>query len=326
MKALVTGATGFVGAHLAEALVHRGIEVTALVRSPAKAARLTELGIKQVPGDLQDLGALGRAVEGQDVIFHVAGVVAARDEAGFLRGNREGTANLLAAAHAAGRARFILVSSMAAAGPSALGRPLRGSEPPAPVTSYGRSKLASERLVMEGSLPWTILRPPMVYGPGDREVLKVFQISRAGIVPVFGSGGQELSAVYAADLAEALIATAESDRAAGRVYYACHPEVFTSRSFVEEVGRVVAPGRETPVRVLPLPRWLARGVLTVTGATAAMAGRTTILTPDKANEFFQPAWTGDPSPLTQDTGWRPAHDLATGLGKTAAWYRDQGWL
>jgi nucleoside-diphosphate-sugar epimerase len=321
MKALVTGATGFVGSHLVEALVRRGYAVTALVRSPGKASLLNALGVTQVQGDLEHRAALREAAAGQEVIFHVAGLIAARDEVEFLRGNRDGTANLLEAATAGGSPRFVLVSSMAAGGPSPRGTPLDGSEPPAPVTQYGRSKLAGEEVVRAGSLPWTIVRPPMVYGPRDREVLKVFKLAGA-FTPVFGDGSQELSAIYGPDLAESLIAAGTAAGTVNRTYYACHPEVFQSGDFVRKVGATM--GRS--VRVIPLPRWLAVGALSLTGTAARLAGRATILTTDKAHEFFQPAWTGDPTPLMRDSGWTPTHDLDTGLAATAAWYREQGWL
>lgn len=325
MRVLITGATGFVGSHLAEALIRRGDQVTALVRSPGKAALLTSLGVRQVQGDLQAPAALRQATEGQDVIFHVAGLVAARSEEEFLRGNRDGTANLLRAAAEtnAGRPpRTVLVSSMAAGGPSSAGRPHQGHEPPRPVTQYGRSKLAGEAVVRSGPLPWTIVRPPMVYGPRDTEVLKVFKLARTGIAPVFGDGSQELSAIFGPDLAQALVAAGTSRAAEGRTYYACHPETFPSRILLSRVGETL--GRR--VRVVPLPGWVARSALLLTGMAAQVTGRATILTPDKANEFFQPAWTGDPGPLMADTGWSPAHDLTAGLAATAAWYREQGWL
>ncbi|HWA16637.1 MAG TPA: NAD-dependent epimerase/dehydratase family protein [Gemmatimonadales bacterium] len=322
MKALVTGATGFVGSHLVEALVRRGDAVTALVRSPGKAALLNSLDIRQVKGDLHDGAALAAAVAGQEVIYHVAGLIAARNEAEFLHGNRDGTANLVAAAAAFGaKSRFVLVSSMAAGGPSPRGAPLDGSQPSQPVTQYGRSKLAGEEVVRAGALPWTIVRPPMVYGPRDHEVLKVFKLAGA-FTPVFGDGSQELSAVYGPDLAEALIAAGMSPATVGKTYYACHPEVFQSGDFVRRIGAL----RGKQVRIIPLPRWLAVGALSITGTAARLAGKATILTPDKAHEFFQPAWTGDPAPLMRDSGWQPAHDLNAGLKATADWYLSQGWL
>jgi len=128
--------------------------------------------------------------------------VAARGEAEFLRANRDGTRNITAAAERSGRPRLVLVSSLAAGGPAPRGAPLTGQEPPRPVTAYGRSKLAAEQVVRSSSLRWSIVRPPIVYGPRDREVLKIFRIARLGIAPVFGDGLQELSAVHAADLAK----------------------------------------------------------------------------------------------------------------------------
>jgi nucleoside-diphosphate-sugar epimerase len=322
VKALVTGATGFVGSHLVEALRREGHAVTALVRNPGKAAFLASLGVQQISGDLSDPDAIARAADGCDVVFHVAGLTAALDEAGYLAVNRDRTRAVVEGAERAGAARLVYVSSMAAGGPSAPGRPLTGPEPPTPVTAYGRSKLAGEQEVRAGRVPWSIVRPPMVYGPRDREVLKVFRLARLGIAPVFGSGRQELSAVHAADLAASLVAAAGSPAAIGGVYYACHPQIFTSEAFVRAVGR--AAGRA--VVVLRIPRALGHVALSGTGMLARAAGRATILNADKGNEFFQPAWTGDPGPLTAATGWRAVHDLASGLADTWQWYRSARWI
>ena len=322
MKTLVTGATGFVGSHLAEALRRRGDEVTALARSAAKAAALEPLGVRVVSGDLHDRAALERAVEGQDVVYHVAGLVAARTEPACQAANRDGTRHVVEAAARAGAGRLVFVSSMAAAGPTARGRPLRGDEPPRPVTAYGRSKLAAEAVVTGSRLAWTIVRPPMVYGPRDQEVLKVFRLARVGLAPVLGDGTQELSAVHGADLADALVAAGTTAGAVGHTYYACHPEVFTGAEMALAVGR--AMGKR--LAVIRIPAAIGRGVLRVTEAAARLVGQTTILTADKANEFYQPAWTADPEFLARDTGWRAIRNLETGLAETYAWYRTAGWL
>ena len=321
MKSLVTGGTGFVGGHLVDALRRRGDVITALVRSPSRTAALADQGVRLVVGDLDDHEALARAAAGQDVVYHAAGLVAARNETEFLRANRDGTANLLHAAEAAG-ARFVLVSSMAAAGPARRGAPLDGSEPAHPVSAYGRSKLAGEAVVRAGAAPWVVVRPPMVYGPRDREVLKVFRLARLGIGAVFGDGRQELTAVPGADLADALVAAGTATAALGKTYYPCHPQIFTSSAFVAAVGRAV--GRR--VRTVPLPETVGRAVLALTGAAARLRGRATILTADKADEFFQDAWTGDPYPLTRDTGWSAQLDLDAGLADTCRWYRERQWL
>jgi dihydroflavonol-4-reductase len=322
MRALVTGATGFVGSHLAEALRRKGDDVTALARSSRKAEPLIALGASVVAGDLHDVAALQRAVANQDVVYHVAGLVAARNEAEFLRANLGGTENVVAAMEASGVSRLVLVSSLAAAGPSQRGAPLLGDEPPRPVTAYGRSKLAAEQTVRRSALSWSIVRPPIVYGPRDREILKVFRLARLRIAPVFGDGAQELVAVHAQDLANALIAVASRQAATGRTYTASHPEVFTSAEF----GVAVAAAMGLSVTTLRIPQTIGRAVLSLTEAAARLTGQSTILTSDKGNEFFQPAWTGDPTALTRDTGWRAGYDLKSGLAQTYRWYREAGWL
>lgn len=322
MRALVTGGTGFVGSHLIEALRRRGDDITALVRSPAKAAPLAAQGVRLVPGDLHAHDALRSALEAADVVYHLAGLVAARDDAEFRRANEEGTANLVAAAAAAGRPRFVLVSSLAAGGPAPRGQPLTGTEPPRPVTAYGRSKLAGEEVVRASSLPWVILRPPMVYGPRDTEVLKLFKLARFGVAPVFGRGDQELSAVFGPDLAEAIVAAGIGTRAVGKTYLPCHPDVFTSSAFARAIG--AALGRD--VMVLGIPEPVARGLLAAIGGAVKLTGAASVLSSEKAAEFFEPAWTGSPAELMADTGWRPQADLARGLAETASWYRKEGWL
>jgi nucleoside-diphosphate-sugar epimerase len=324
MKVMVTGATGFVGSHLADQLLKHGHEVTLLVRTPERAAHLAERGARLVRGDLADVTAIAEASEGQDVVHHVAALTGAVNEAEFLATNREGTRRILEAAEAAKVGRLVLLSSGAAGGPASRGRPRDASEPDQPVTMYGRSKLAAEQLVRAADLPWTILRPPAVYGPRDTEnFLAVFRAAnRLGITPVFGDGSQELSMIHVSDLADACCRAATAEAVIGGTYYVNHPEVVTARAIVETIGRHV--GR-TPT-VVPLPEWITRSLLAITGTTAALLRRKTILRADKANEFYQPAWTGDPTAFMRDTDWHPAFDLVTGMADTAAWYRQEGLL
>ncbi len=322
MKAFVTGGTGFVGAHLVQALRARGDQVTCLVRNAAKAQALGWTDVRLVRGDLDDAAALRDGCAGAEVIYHVAGRISARDLDEFMRANRDGTANVLEAAAPRPPRRFVLVSSLAAAGPTVPGQPIDETRPPSPVTPYGQSKLAAELLVRAMAGSWTIVRPPTVYGEWDREVLKVFKLARAGLAPVFGDGSQELSVIYAGDLAAALVAAATAPATARRVYYAAHPDVTTSRELVWAIGRAV--GRQP--RIVPLPGPLARALLWTIGSIAHLAGRATLLSGDKAAEFLAPAWTCRPDALARDAGWRAETDLETGLRRTAAWYRNEGWL
>ena len=323
MNVFVTGGTGFVGAHLVRALQERGDRVTCLVRRPELAARLGWRDVRLVRGDLDDARALLEGCEGAEVVFHVAGKIVAKNAADFMATNRDGTANVLEAAEEHGVTRFVLVSSLAAAGPTTMGHPIDEMRPPAPVTDYGRSKLAAEVLVRAMPFPWTIVRPPVVYGEWDRGTLKIFQLARGPMAPVFGDGSQELSVIHAADLARALIAAGTSPRAQGRVYFAAHPATTTSRGLMQGCARAL--GKASP-RILSVPAVVARGLLWTVGSLAHLAGRATFLSADKANEYLAPAWTCRSDALTRDTGWRAEIDLEPGLTRTAAWYREVGWL
>lgn len=334
MKSFVTGATGFVGSHLVEALLARGDHVTCLVRSQAKADRLFPTDKPAfVSGDLSDRAALCRACAEADLVFHLAGLTAARDRAEFFAVNEGGTRAVIDAVREAapGIRRFLYVSSLAAAGPTARGRTLTEEAPPRPVSAYGASKLAGEVAAKTSGLPWAVVRPPAVYGPRDVELLRVFKLARLGVHIVLGDGNQELSFVHVTDLASALLRVAAdgSDRA---TYFVCHPETVTSREFVGEVRRAVrhsagkqqrAPGRPLTVAV---PAWIARPVLATSGALAKIVGRRTLLSADKANELLAEAWTCSPAAIERDTGWSATIPLATGLEDTAAWYRQHGWL
>jgi nucleoside-diphosphate-sugar epimerase len=306
-----------------QALRARGDRVTCLVRSPAKAQALGWTDVPTVRGDLHDARALAEGCADADVVYHVAGLIAARNYHEFLAANRDGTRQVQEAAEGAPRRpRLVLVSSQAAGGPNRRGAPIDESAPGGPVTDYGRSKLAAEEVVRGGKGPWTIVRPPVVYGERDTETLKLFRLARTGIGAVFGDGKQELSVIYAGDLAQALIAAGTHPSAVSRIYYACHPEVHTSRSLVLAIGGAMG---KIPV-VVPVPGPVARGLLWTIGSLAALFGRATILTADKANEFLAPAWTCRADRLVRDTGWRPQTDLATGLARAVTWYRTEHWL
>ena len=322
MKAFVTGATGFVGTHLVAALRSRGDEVTCLVRSPERASDLGWTGVRMIPGDLTSRAALAEGCAGADVVYHVAGRISARNLEEYLAVNRDGTARVLEAMPSSPPRRLVHVSTLAVGGPTAPGQPIDESRPPQPVTDYGRSKLAAERLVRESGVLWTIVRPPVVYGERDRETLRIFRLAQAGWGPVMGDGTQELSIIHAGDLAGAMIAAATATTTVGRVYYATHPDVTTSAALVRAVGAAVG---KTP-RIVRLPGALARIALWAVGSLASLAGRATLLSADKANEFLAPAWTCRSDALTRDTGWRATTDLATGLARTTAWYRAEGWL
>lgn len=323
MNVFVTGATGFVGAHLVKALLARGDSVTALARRPALAEMLGwGNDVRLLKGGLDDAAILRQGCAGMDVVYHVAGKIAARDMADFMATNRDGTANVLEAARDGGARRFLYVSSLAVSGPTEPGQPIDETRPPAPVTDYGRSKLAAEVLVQAMPLPWTIVRPPVVYGEWDRGTLKIFQLAKRGILPLFGDGSQELSVIHAEDLGRAIVAAATAPAAAGKVYFAAHPTTTTSRALAVSVANALG---KRPA-VIGIPPLVARGVLWAAGTLAHIAGQATLLSADKGNEYLAPAWTCRSDALRRDAGWQAEVDLETGLRRAANWYREVGWL
>lgn len=325
MKTLVTGGTGFVGSHLVELLLSEGHEVTCFVRNAAKAEALFETSRPRiVQGQLDDATTVRAAARGVDVVYHVAGAVAARSPQEFLAVNEGGTRAVLDAV-GSGPQRFVLVSSLAAGGPATRGQPLDGSERPSPITAYGTSKLAAEMAVRGGRVPWTILRPPPVYGPRDVEFLRVFRMVRAPVFPLFGGGRQELTFIYVEDLARALVAAAHAEATAGHVYYPTHPELIEQRAFIQAVARAVRTDGRVP-RFFPVPRLVGSPVLWMIGTAAAVARRATVLTADKAHEFYADSFACSPAPLERDAAWRAVHGLDTGLPLTAKWYRAHQWL
>jgi nucleoside-diphosphate-sugar epimerase len=327
----VTGATGFIGSHLVEALLRDGHEVVCLARDPRKAERLFgPRGPTVVRGNLADAAALRTGCAGAELVFHVAGLTAARNREEFFAVNRDATRRVLEAARgsAPGLRRFVHVSSLSAVGPSRRGTVVAEDETPHPVSDYGRSKLAGEQVVRESGLPWTIVRPPTVYGPRDAEMLRLFRFGRLGFMPLYGDPEQELSFVYAEDLPRALIA-ATAPACAGRTYFACHSEISTSRATMAAIfaaARRVTGRRPRAARFVRVPYPVTQLTLWVLGTAARLAGRATLLSPDKGPELLAEAWTCSPAALERDADWRAATNLTTGLDRTATWYADHGWL
>src|SRR5512143_568228 len=255
MEALITGASGFIGQRLAMTLAGRGHELVCLVRPTSRTNGLEKPGIRLMVGNLRDRASLEAAVRGCDRVFHLAAVVQAVDGASFEDANVEGTRHLVEAClHAAPKLeRFVFVSSIAAAGPSAPGRPRTEVDEPAPVTDYGRSKLLAERVVGEaaGRLPVTIVRPPNVLGPGSKDLGRAIALLRVRIEPRIGDDRPRTSLIDVDDLGEALILASEHAGSVGQTYYVTDGAAYAwseiAAALVEELGlgrfRIAVPQR-----------------------------------------------------------------------------------
>jgi dihydroflavonol-4-reductase len=323
-RALITGATGFVGGHLAELLAAEGWQIRALVRPTSKVARLRELGVELHEGSLEDRPAIQRACAGTDVVFHLAAVTGLRTEKDFDRANVEGTRNVVDAVRASEPrpAQLVYLSSYAACGPSELGKPRSGDETPAPLTAYGRTKLAGEEATrsLQGSgVRTVIVRAPPVFGPGDHAFLPYFRLVRWGVAPAPAGPELHTHMIYVRDLARALLHAAD---AAPGTYPVADPVEYRWGEIVAAMGKAL--GRR-PVRI-PLPRPLVRSAAALAQAAGELLGRSTVFNREKADEMLAAAWVCD---LTASAGLLPRNEvtpLGEGISQTVRWYIREGWL
>jgi len=325
VRALVTGGHGFVGSHVVELLLARGRRVRCLHRREGTPAVLRDLEVEIASGDVRDSVALAAALDGVDEVYHLAALTRSRTRREMLETNVEGTRRLLAAARDARLpGRFLFCSSLAAAGPAREGRPLVEADPCRPITWYGESKWLGEEAVRGAAsdLAVTIVRPPAVYGPRDRDFLAVFQAAARGFLPVLGTGRSRLHFVYVADLAEAIVQAAEAAATHGRTYFATHEEILTTEAF----GRHVADAVGRTVRTIRVPRTTLALVARLGELAGQVTGRAPLLNGQRLKDLEAPAWLCSAAALRRDTAWRPGVGVADGTRRTALWYREHGQL
>jgi nucleoside-diphosphate-sugar epimerase len=326
LKALVTGATGFVGSHLVERLLVAGMDVACLMRPTSNPAALAGLAVERRIAVLEDPAALTKAVRGVDYIFHCAGLTRGRNLAQYMSVNADGTRRLIEAALAenASLQRFVYVSSLAAAGPATSPEPPDESATPHPSDDYGASKLAGERVVLEYAdrLPVTIIRPPAVYGPRDTNFLPLFRAAaRLRRVPVIGKPSKQVAFVYATDLAEGLLLAAQNPLSAGRTYF-----IASGIHTMTEVAQAVCAALNIPPRMLRVPTILARLIGEIGQIKWALTGRAQIISRRKVRDMLQPRWTCSWARARTELGYREAVGLTEGMRATAQWYIENGWL
>ena len=301
VKLAITGGTGFVGARLLDAAVDAGHEVRALTRRSKRA----RVNVEWILGDLDDLDALNRLVEGADAVIHVAGLLKARTREEFDQCNVEGTRHMLDAARAAGVKRFVHVSSLAAREPR--------------LSMYGASKARSEELVAASGLSHAIVRPPAVYGPGDKETFELFRMARLGLMLLPPRG--RLSLIHVDDLAGLLLALAEPGAPTGAVIEPDdgRPGGWTHKELARALGDAVS--RRAISISVPAP------LLRLAGRIDPFVRRDGArITPDRAAYFSHPDWVVDPARAAPPFLWQPRIDSERGLAATAEWYREQRWL
>jgi dihydroflavonol-4-reductase len=312
-KAVVTGASGFVGSHLAERLLARGWEVVAALRPSSSFRWLEGLAVRRLDVEFARPFRLPPC----DAVFHAAGRIRGAALEEFREGNRDLAVRTL---EASDTGRFVLVSSLAAQGPHPCAEE---GLPSAPISRYGTSKREGELAVLEraGTTPVTVIRPPVVYGPRDFGLLDLFKAVSSGVRPVIG-GPKRVSLVHARDLAEGIALAAEKPEGAGELFYVSNEDALEMSGILKAAERVLG------VRALPLPvpDRVLRGWGALSESASRLLGRTPMLGRDKALEMTQSHWCCSPAKAARVLGWKARIPLEQGLEETIGWYRERGLL
>lgn len=308
----LTGATGFIGHHLMVAFVDAGWEVRALSRRPEFMTR-TGKGVTVLHGSLESKEVLERLVNGSEMIVHCAGVIMARTREVFHQVNAAGTARLAEVAAArSGHSRFVLISSLAARRPD--------------ISAYAASKREGEVLLARSApdLDWQILRPPVVYGPGDRATLPWFRQFKRGVALAPGSRQARFSVLYVKDLARA-VATLLVDPTVPRSIIELHDghsDGYRWQDIAAAASRLL--GFE--VRCIHVPPVLSHLAASASVIQSLITGKAPMLTQDKLREIRHEDWVCRNNLLDRLTSWRPEVSIEDGFRETVAWYEAKGWL
>jgi nucleoside-diphosphate-sugar epimerase len=318
----ITGGTGFVGSHLVDTLCAAGLATRVLVRDPRSPRWIQDAPVEWVPGSLDDGSAVRRLVQGAGTVVHLAGVLRAGSEADFDLGNRGGTASLVAAVcGAAPRARLVHVSSLAAVGPSAEPAGAGPEVEPAPISWYGRSKLAGEDEVrgLGDEIWWSIIRPPAVYGPRDSDVFEFFRMANRGVVAI-PAGERWLTVAWVGDVVRSILAAAAGRP--GRVFHLGGPEPMLLETLISEL----CSAGGVRCRLIRIPPFVVSGAGAVGSALHRVGWRRFALTGDKARELLARHWTARTADSLLALGVDHHTGFRDGAACSWAWYRDRGWL
>jgi nucleoside-diphosphate-sugar epimerase len=326
LKALVTGATGFIGSHLVELLLKKKYDVRIMLRRTSDTVWLKGLPVEKVYGDLFDAEALRNAVSGVDYVYHSAGVTKAKDKKEYFRGNTEGTKNILDAvkAYNPGIRRFVQISSQAAVGPSPSRSPIDETVEAHPITTYGVSKWQAEEACRDalGSVPVTIVRPPAVFGPRDKDVYEFFNTMTKGLQPMVGLGEKYVSLIHVGDLVRGFVMAAESEKAKGETYFISSKEMYGWK----EVGDVTRRILEKYAFRLKIPEFGVYVIATFAEFFSLFSSKPALINYEKARDMVQDYWTCTSAKALRDFGYQQEISLEDGIRDTVAWYKSHGWL
>ncbi len=324
MTAFVTGGTGFIGSHLVDNLLgeYRSDQVRCLVRNHDRW--LTGKSVTRVHSDLFNLSDMRRALQGVEIVYHIAGMVKAPSERELLHANVEATETLIRLAAKSGVKKVIVLSSLAAVGPSN-GSPVTETVPMNPISSYGRSKMKMEEMIRSLDLPdmtITILRPPAVYGPREEQIYTWFKLLNKRFSPVIGDGtSPRLSMIYVSDLIRGIRLAEKIEQPGVYTFFLTGPEIVNWNQ-IRKIGSKVLGKRSIPLYIRP--NWVSK-IAGAVESTASLFGAYPAFNREKAREMVH-EWTCSSRKAETELGYRPEVDLEEGISRTIHWYKKHHWL
>lgn len=323
---VVTGASGFVGSHLVDRLLAEGHQIKCILRSSSSKRWLEYKDVEIFNCGLFDREKLKVVLKDADYLFHVAGVVKAKNEEDYFSGNVETTRVLLEVIKEVNPdiKRVVIISSQTACGPSLDGNVCNEKTIEHPITTYGRSKLAQEKLVKSFSdkIPVTIIRPPAVFGPRDTEIYLFFKTYKQGLMALIGFNRKQLSLVYIDDLVNGIFLAATSDRAVNQTYF------IGSEKYYDwlEIGEVCRKAFDKKAVTIRIPHFLVYAVAAAAQFFAMLSSKAATFNLEKAKDFVQENWTCDVNKAVSELGYRQTVSLEDGIKQTVDWYREMKWL
>ncbi len=330
-KILITGASGFIGSSLVEEGLNRGYEMVAGVRSTSSKKYLADQRIKFFELDFTDQKKLEQQFSdfskehGKfDYIIHNAGITKAKNTRDYFTVNSQYTKHFVDALINTGNTpeKFIYMSSLAAIGPGLTQEPIKHTDEPRPVTSYGKSKLESENYFRSlNNFPYIIIRPTAVYGPRDKDIFILLKMLNSHVEAYIGFGKQVLSFVFVKDLVRAIFMAMESSQKQ-KEYFVSDGAIYDSKEFNTIAKRHL--GKKT--LSVTVPTSVVRPIAFVTETIAKILGNVATLNRERVNEFEARNWSVDTSPLKNEIGFKAEYDLERGLKETVEWYKANRWL
>ncbi|NIO48036.1 MAG: NAD-dependent epimerase/dehydratase family protein [Candidatus Aminicenantes bacterium] len=321
LKALVTGATGFIGSHLVQSLVEENWDVTCLIRSKSRTDFLQKFPVRFVQGSATDIDSLGKAAKGQDYVFHLAGRIHPASRAVYDIANHQLSRNLVQACLRKNPSlkRFVYISSISAAGPSLPNFYSDENQAPSPVSEYGRTKLKGEDAVREvwDLIPATIIRPPNVYGPRQQETELLIKLISKRIVPLLKEKKETTSLIYVIDLIQGILQAALSPKTKNQVYYLTDGKGYSWRKIILTIKKVVI-GESF---FFPLPE----GLISFAAWLVDMLKKTRLIKSYFGRKLWramtQTPWLFSSSKAEKDFGFRTSYSLENGINETVNYYR-----